>query len=142
MERNPVGFQRRPQEEKVKKKKISSSSAKDKGRRLQQWVCEKISTLIGLPWGADQPIESRPMGQSGCDVRLDALAAALFPFDVECKHQETWAIPAWVKQAQANNKTSGRHWLLVVKRNRTDPLVVLDASVFFDLLAVAKAAEK
>ena len=116
--------------------RIRVSSAKAKGRRLQQWVCERVSGLTGLPWGADRPIESRPMGQAGSDIRLDREAAELFPFAVECKYQETWSVPAWVKQARKNTP-EGRDWLLFMKRNRFDPVVVLDAEVFFEILAKA-----
>ncbi|KKL22597.1 hypothetical protein LCGC14_2433890, partial [marine sediment metagenome] len=33
----------------AKQRKITRASAKDKGRRLQQTVCQKISELTGLP---------------------------------------------------------------------------------------------
>ena len=49
---------------------IKTSSAKAKGRSLQQWVCQKISDLLNIPWGKDELIASREMGQSGVDIRL------------------------------------------------------------------------
>lgn len=113
---------------------IKPSSAKDKGRRLQQMVCAKISDLIGLPWGQDQPIESRPMGQSGTDVRLDSEAIKLFPFSVECKWQENWSVPSWIEQAQAN-QIPGTHWMVVAKRRNKDPVVIISLDVFFKLLS-------
>jgi len=116
-----------------KKKRIKISSAKAKGRNLQKWVCEKISELLGIPWGKDELIASREMGQSGTDVRLIGEAQKRFPYSVECKSQETWSIPAWIKQAEAN-RVDGTDWLLVVKRNHIKPVVVMDAEHFFDLL--------
>ena len=116
------------------KKRITVASAKNKGRRLQQWVCSMISKLTGLEWGQDCPIESRGMGQSGVDVRLEKKALNLFPYSVECKAQETWSIPAWIEQAQSNI-IPGTNWLLVVKKSRKDPIVIMDATVFFELLA-------
>ena len=115
------------------KKRISVHSAKAKGRRLQQWVMRKISELTGIPCGKDELIASREMGQSGTDVRLIGKAQKMFPFSVECKYQETWSIPAWIKQAKENRK-SGTNWLLFVKKNQHEEIVVLDANVFFDLL--------
>lgn len=115
------------------KKKILSSSAKSKGRSLQQWVCQKISDLTGLPWGKDEMIASREMGQSGVDVRLIGEAKKKFPFSVECKYQETWSIPSWIKQAKAN-QIKGTDWLLVVRKNRMEPIIIMDAERFFELL--------
>jgi hypothetical protein len=84
------------------KKRIKTSSAKAKGRNLQKWTCQKISELLGIPWGKDELIASREMGQSGTDVRLVEEAQERFPFSVECKYQETWSVPSWIKQAKKN----------------------------------------
>jgi len=122
------------------KKRISPQSAKSKGRRLQQWVCKKVSELTGYEWGSsgdDKPIESRPMGQSGTDVRMESQVRELFPFSVECKFQETWSIPAWIEQAKIN-QVKGTDWLLVVKRSRKPPVVVIEASKFFKILEQIK----
>jgi len=113
---------------------ISVASRKAKGRRLQQWCCEQISRITGIPWGADDEIASREMGQAGVDVRLSPRLRKLFPFSVECKAQETWAIPAFVRQAQTN-KYPDTDWLLIVKRNHERPLAVIDAELFFYLVA-------
>lgn len=113
--------------------RISVHSAKAKGRSLQQWACKRISELIGLPWGPDEMIASREGCQNGTDVRLVGEAKKLFPFSVECKWQETWSIPAWMKQAQ-DNQDPNTDWLLIVKKNRMDPIVIMDAKRFFALL--------
>ena len=112
---------------------MKTSSAKAKGRRLQNWVGEKASKLTGLPCGPDCPIEPRQMGQNGVDIRLDREARSAFPWSVECKNQETWSIGSWIDQAQTNTY-EGTDWLLVLSKNRTQPVVVLDAEVFFSLL--------
>ncbi len=119
--------------EKEKKKKIQPSSAKAKGRSLQQWVCQKISDLTGLPWGKDELIASREMGQSGTDIRLVGEAKEKFPFSVECKYQENWSLPSWIKQAKAN-QMEGTDWLLIIRKNHMEPIVVMDANRFFELL--------
>jgi hypothetical protein len=123
------------------RKRILVASAKEKGRRLQQLVCKKISYLTGLSWGKDELIASREMGQSGTDIRLIADAKDCFPWSVECKCQEIWSIPAWIKQAK-RNRMNGTDWLLVVKRNRMDPIVILDFDVFFDLLRLIPGQKK
>ena len=114
---------------------IKVSSRKAKGRNLQQWVCKRISDILGIPWGAedDKEIQSRPMGQSGTDVILRGKARELFEFDVECKSQETWKMNEFIEQAKSN---SSRNWLLVLKKKNKKPVVVLDASVFFSLMHI------
>lgn len=117
-------------------KRISPQSAKDKGRRLQHWVCHKIAELTGYPWGTsgdDQPIESRPMGQPGPDVRMESQVLEQFPFTVECKSYEKWAVPEWIEQAK-RNCMDGTHWLLIAKRSRKPPVVMMDADTFFALM--------
>ncbi len=112
---------------------IKNSSAKAKGRSLQQWACCKISELLGLPWGKDEMIAPREGAQSGTDVRLIGEALSRFPFSVECKAQESWHLSAWIKQAR-DNCMQGTDWLLICKKRRQQPVVVMDAERFFDLL--------
>lgn len=119
---------------KGKRRGIPTSARKAKGRDLQKWVCQQISSLTGIDWGKDRYIESRPMGQSGSDVRLFGQALEAFPFSVECKRQEVKTIPfSWIKQAQAN-QARDTDWLLFARRNREKPVVVMDAKQFFGLL--------
>ena len=133
MERNRGDVRGKKETEKGVKKRISTSSAKAKGRNLQQWACEQISRLLDLPWGKDELIASREASQTGTDVRLIGEAKKRFPFSVECKYQESWALPAWIKQAKSN-QGEGTDWLLIIKKNHTTPVVVMDAERFFELL--------
>ena len=117
------------------KKRIKISSAKAKGRGLQQWVCKKISELTGYEYGSsgdDKPIESRPMGQMGCDVRMESQVKKLFPYSVECKRCENWSIPAWIKQAK-ENQAQNTDWLLIIKKSHEDPIAIIDANLFFEI---------
>jgi hypothetical protein len=111
---------------------IKASSKREKGQRLQRLIAEKISKLLGIPWGKDELIASRESGQQGTDVRLIGKALKEFPFSIETKNQETWSIPKWTKQAKENQK-KGTDWLLICKKNRTDPVVIMDVEVFFKL---------
>ncbi len=118
-----------------KKKHISVQSAKAKGRKLQQWVCQKIAELTGYEWGSsgdDKPIESRPMGQSGTDVRMESHVLKEFPFSIECKFQESWSVHNWIEQTR-ENQLPDTDWLLVCKRSRKKPVVIMDAEAFFKL---------
>lgn len=115
----------------VTKKRMKTSSAKAKGRKLQNWVAEKISKITGIEWGKDCMIQGREMGQSGVDVKLYGPAKEKFPFSVECKNQESWSVPAWVKQAKTN-VMKGTDWLLVISKNRHEEIVVMNGDAFFD----------
>ena len=113
--------------------RISVASAKAKGRELQKWVCEWVSRITNEPWGKDADIESRPMGQSGVDVRIHPRLLKIFPYSIECKRQEKWAVHEWIKQAQSN-QLPDTHWLLVARSSRMAPVVIVDAEHFFSVL--------
>jgi hypothetical protein len=117
------------------------ASRKAKARRLQNWTAEQIAALLECEWGKDCTVAPREMGQSGTDVRLIGDAQVQFPYSVECKNQETWAIPAWIKQAKENQKDD-TDWLLVCKRNNEKPVIVMDADAFFRLLKENKDGKK
>ena len=115
---------------------MTPKSAKEKGRRFQQWVAAKIGLLLDQPVGQDEQIASREMGQSGPDVRLVGEALSKFPFAVECKAQESWKPHEWIDQAKANvnPRVHKGGWLLFLKRRHRDPVVVMDAETFFEIL--------
>ncbi len=115
-----------------KKKPISIASRKAKARNLQNWMGKKVAEITGCPFGKDELVQGREMGQSGVDVKLYGIAKEKFPFSVECKNQETWSLPAWVKQAKENN-IKGTDWLLAIKKNHHEEIVVMDAKAFFDI---------
>jgi hypothetical protein len=121
------------------KKTITRSSAKGKGRNLQQWACKMISVFTDLPWGKDEEIASREMGQSGPDVRMSTNARKLFPFTLECKSGNQWNLPAAIKQCQANLYPD-TEWMIVldrpsaIKEERISPTVVIDGKVFFEII--------
>jgi len=111
---------------------ISVSSRKAKGRKLQQWTAQKISELTGIPWGKDELIASREGAQAGTDIRLIGKALKLFPFSVENKFCESWAVHQWIEQAKAN-QLDGTDWIVIAKRSREKPVVIMDAETFFRL---------
>ena len=120
---------------------MKTKSAKAKCQRLQKWVCKKISKLTDYEWGKDEMIAPRESGQTGIDVRLIADAKEAFPWSIEAKNQERWEMHSWIEQAK-KNRLPGTDWLLICKRNRHDPVVVLDAEVFFEILSLIPRHKK
>ena len=104
---------------------IKTSSAKQKGRALQQFVRDSIIDLL-KPYGvvADD-VKSTSMGASGEDVQLSPLAKRLLPVSVECKSHKAMAIYTWWTQCLSNTKV-GERPLLVIKINQKRPLAVMD----------------
>ena len=108
---------------------MKTSSAKAKGRKLQQWFANVLVETLGLD---EEDIESRPMGSQGEDIILGKQSRQLFPFSVECKNQE--AVNVWKAYEQASENCKGYEPLVVIKRNRHKPLVVMDAEKFVQLI--------
>lgn len=116
---------------------MKPSSAKNKGREFQNFVGEKIAALLKVPFGPDEPVSGRPMGCNGVDIRIDKSHIAAFPFSVECKRCETWAVHTWIKQAK-DNIIKGTMWLIVARRNRDKPVVMMDFEDFIKLMERVK----
>ena len=109
---------------------MNTQSGKAKGRRLQQWVRDKIlETFSDL-----QPddVRSTSMGASGEDLLLSPLARSHFPYAVECKNVEK--LNVWEAYSQACNNCGDSEPLLVMKKNHRKPLAVVDAEYFIKLL--------
>ena len=111
---------------------MKTSSCKAKGRKLQQYIAEQISNILDIPWGSDELIRSRGMGQSGVDVPVLGEAKEKFPWSVECKNTEKLNLWDAIKQAR-DNQQDGTDWLLCVKKNHESPVVVIDSMIFFKL---------
>jgi len=116
---------------------IKVSSAKAKGRRLQQKVCTDISALIKIPYDSrvDGLIASRGMGQPGIDVMLLGEARTKFPFSIECKACESLDLLGAITQAK-NNLAPGTDWMVVTDRKTfEEPVVVMSWEVFLKVMA-------
>ncbi len=119
---------------------MKTSSAKAKGRRLQQYVAEKIKLTFSLP---DSDVKSIPMGSQGADVWLSDNAQTKFPFAVECKAQEK--INIWEAFFQAQEHANKHKVdlqtvrilrpIVVFTRNRDEVLCCIK---FEDLLEILK----
>ena len=124
---------------------MKTSSKKQKGRKLQYWVCEKICELFNIEFEQQNDlcfIQSRNMGQKGTDVQIkNSELYEKFIYDVECKNTETIKLYDYIKQSKKNTK-EGRQWLVVHKKNHSDPIVILDANHFFTILKKILDKEK
>ena len=107
---------------------MKTSSAKAKGRLLQKWFVEVLIENLQLN---PNDLESRPMGSQGEDVILGNESRKKFPLSVECKNQE--AVNVWKSYEQCQDNCKGYEPCLVIKRNRSKPLVVVDAEYFVSL---------
>lgn len=109
-------------------------SAKNKGARFQKWVAAQIGKVLNIVPEKDGDIESRPMGQSGSDVILRGRAREAFDYSIECKNQETWSLPPYIQQAKELQAKEGRkNWVIFLKKNHHEELVVITAEHFFEL---------
>jgi len=110
------------------RKRMKTQSAKAKGRKLQQWFTKLLVDVLGMD---EEDMESRPMGSQGEDIIMGKLSRSRFPYSIECKNQE--AVNVWKAYAQAEDNCNGYEPLVVIKRNRSKPLVLVDAEHFVGL---------
>ena len=108
---------------------MKTSSAKAKGRRLQQKFMQLLIEKLDID---PEDIESRSMGSAGEDLIMSKAARNKFPYSIECKNQEKLNI--WAAWDQANGNKGLYEPLVVIKKNGVRPLVVLDAENFLDMI--------
>lgn len=108
---------------------MKTSSVKAKGRNLQNFVRDRIRALFSLP---DEDVVSTPMGVSGMDVQLSQRAREVCPYAFEAKSYARIAIYSWWKQAVENKGELSP--ILVVKQNRSEPLVIMSWENFEELI--------
>ena len=107
---------------------MKTSSAKAKGRKLQQWFAQLMIKTLNLH---EEDLESRPMGSQGEDIIMGRESREAFPYSIECKNQE--AVNVWKAYEQCETNCKGYEPLVVIKRNRSKPLVLVDAEHFVTL---------
>lgn len=108
---------------------MKTSSAKQKGRLLQQLVQKKL--LESFEQFTVNDIKSTSMGCQGADVQLSQAALDLLKIQVECKNRAAIAIYKDYEQAQTHGKSEP---VLIIKQNRSKPLAVIDLDYFIQLL--------
>ena len=107
---------------------MKTQSAKAKGRRFQQWVRDKLIEVLNIH---PEDIESRSMGAGGEDLIMARAAREKFPYSIECKNQES--VNLWKSYEQAQENSKDYEPVVVLKRNNSKPLVLVDAEYFVKL---------
>mgnify|MGYP001319281950 CR=1 FL=1 len=107
---------------------MKTSSAKQKGRKLQQWMRDLLIEKLGVH---PEDIESRSMGSQGEDLIMARAAREKFPLSIECKNQES--VNVWKSYEQAAENSGEYEPIVVIKRNQSKPLVVIDAEYFVSI---------
>lgn len=71
------------------------SSAKQKGRNLQNRIAKDLAQITGLRYGSPNDdladLRGRLMGTPGEDIVRSLRAREVVPFYVECKNSESWS---------------------------------------------------
>ena len=107
---------------------MKPQSAKAKGRRLQQETRQALIEELGIH---PEDIESRSMGAGGEDLIMARAAREKFPMSIECKNQEK--VNVWESYKQAEDNSGKYEPVVIIKRNKSKPLVVVDAEYFVSL---------
>ena len=119
--------------------RIKVSSAKAKGRRLQQWVRDYLhSNLKGVE---KDDITSTPGGVNGPDIGLSPLARKLFPWTVECKSRSSFSVYEALEQAERNLIKNTKP-VAILKGDRKQPLALLYAEDLLEILTCSMTKNK
>ena len=107
---------------------MKTQSAKAKGRKLQKWMRELLIEKLDIH---PEDIESRSMGAGGEDLIMARAAREKFPLSVECKNQEK--VNVWESYKQAEDNSKDYEPVVVINRNNSKPLVLVDAEYFVSM---------
>ncbi len=110
---------------------MKTSSAKAKGRRLQQWFRDLLIEKLGVH---PEDIESRSMGAGGEDLIMARAARLNFPYSIECKNVEKLNIWSALEQSEKHKGPDGAYPIVGFKRNRSKLYVALELEHFLKLV--------
>jgi hypothetical protein len=120
---------------------MKTSSAKAKGRKLQQEVRDALRKA-GVEHGlVDGDIESRGMGQNGVDVILSPAAQKVFDLYIECKQVEKLNVVSTFYEHFNKYADKPGLKLLVHGRNRTESMITLKFIDFMELLTKSESQQ-
>lgn len=117
------------------KDSMKPQSAKNKGRKFQQLIVEKI--LNYFEELTENDVVSRPMGSPGPDIMLSQAALELLPLTIEAKHRKSLNIKEMVQQAQ-NNRIDHTYPVGVFKPHRGKEEDIFAVMKLTDLLRLLK----
>ena len=109
---------------------MNPKSVKAKGRALQNLLRDKLREAF--PELHEDDIKSQTMGMTGEDIILTPAARKQIPYSFECKNQERIQLWKFLEQAESN---ADKHTpVLIIKKNRRKPYVVLDLDKWIELI--------
>ena len=137
--RKTQGRNRQQRTTTTRSSRIKVSSAKAKGRRLQQWVRDYLhSNLKGVE---KDDITSTPGGVNGPDIGLSPLARKLFPWTVECKSRSSFSVYEALEQAERNLIKNTKP-IAILKGDRKQPLALVYAEDLLEILTCSMTKKK
>ncbi len=137
--RKTQGRNRQQRTTTTRSSRIKVSSAKAKGRRLQQWVRDYLhSNLKGVE---KDDVTSTPGGVNGPDIGLSPLARKLFPWTVECKSRSSFSVYEALEQAERNLIKNTKP-IAILKGDRKQPLALLYAEDLLEILTCSMTKKK
>ena len=137
--RKTLGPSRQQRTTTTRSSRIKVSSAKAKGRRLQQWVRDYLhSNLEGIE---KDDVTSTPGGVNGPDIGLSPLARKLFPWTVECKSRSSFSVYEALEQAERNLIKNTKP-VAILKGDRKQPLALVYAEDLLEILTCSMTKKK
>ena len=137
--RKTQGRNRQQRTTTTRSSRIKVSSAKAKGRRLQQWVRDYLhSNLKGIE---KDDVTSTPGGVNGPDIGLSPLARKLFPWTVECKSRSSFSVYEALEQAERNLIKNTKP-IAILKGDRKQPLALVYAEDLLEILTCSMTKKK
>ena len=117
---------------------MNPRSSKAKGRRLQNYLRDKLRTAFIDKWTKipklhEDDIKSQTMGMPGEDIILSPKAREYIPYSFECKNVEKLQFWATVEQAESNIKEECIP-AIVIKKNRKKPYIAVPLDHFINLI--------
>ena len=109
---------------------MSARSSKAKGRRLQNWVRDKLRLAFITNWTMipkleEDDIKSQTMGMTGEDIILSPAARKIIPYSFECKNVERLNIWSAIEQTETNCPEECTP-ITVIKRNHSKTYVIME----------------
>ena len=109
------------------RKANTAKSRRQKGKNLENWLASELRRTK-----ADE--NARAMPGSGSFTHFKSDIYTKLPYSFECKSQETTKVWDWYVQAQSQASNMEAP-VVVFKRNYSQPMALLSASDFINMVA-------
>jgi hypothetical protein len=121
---------------------MKTSSAKAKGRRLQDLIRDTLRELGKQHGLEDADFTSAIMGTSGVDLIISPAGKKVLDLSIEAKNVEALNVMTTFYKHYEKYKDQPSLKVLVHSKNRTEPLITLQFKDFIALLTKSIAYEK